>query len=189
MIDSSTGTYIVPAGDGKGPALVIDIVSVVKSEIRLMDVAHVNKGTAAELLATFNDSWLQLNKTVTLLTYEKNKAESRLSTARADALLLCTEKYLATLGYKKSSKDIRDALIEKDPEVIRATESLNEIRAVLDYLKGKMQAFENAYNSVKKLISMNTPQPRPLHGNDNLQNQDDFVMPAGFEEPQLRRKY
>ena len=78
--------YLVPTGDGKSK-IPISLVEIAKAEQRLQDVAIVNKFNAPELLACFNDNWLKLNKSVTMLTYQKNIAENTHRRAKAEAKL------------------------------------------------------------------------------------------------------
>lgn len=212
MLETGESKYIVPRGDGQGDPIVLDIAGVVKAEARLQDVAHVNLHTAAELLSTFNENWLLLQKSVTLLTYERNKAENTYKVTRAETLLDMTDEKLKAKGHSKSSADLREAMVEVNPRVNAARDRIEEIRAVLEYLRGKQQAFENAYNSVKKLVA--TPQlpDRPLgDGGKNAaftaksksngagMSDDDISalfetgndtteeMPPGFEEPTYGR--
>lgn len=156
MLDSGEAKYIIPRGDGVGEPIILDISAVVKAESRLRDVAIVNTHNAAELLAVFNEHWLTLHRNVTQLTYERNRADDAAKRAFAEALLDCNDDAVKKRGHSKTSQDLREALATVNILVIAARDRLNEIKAVLDYLVGKRQAFENAYNSVKKLVS--TPQ-------------------------------
>lgn len=215
-IDSGAHKYIVPRGDGTGEPLILDVAAVVKAEARLADVAIVNTQNAAELLATFNDHWLTLQRNVTVLTYEKNKAEDTLRRTKAEALLDCNDEKLRARGHTKSSADLREALVELEPRVVAAYDRINEIRAVLEFMRGKMQGFENGYNSVKKLVAttqlppqklnygaedpfgdkkkqVNLPPDDPFEGIDLGDNKDEVgfdepAMPAGFEEPSYGRR-
>jgi len=181
--------YLVSTGDGKNK-IAIDLVEIIKAEQRLQDVAIVNQHTAPELLSTFNDFWLKLNRSVTQLTYQKNIAENCHKNARATAKLNCTEEALKALGHGKASADLREAFVQKDPDVQATKERLDEIEFVLDTLKGKMQAFFNAYNSVKKLTDgrnlpaqhygdSNRPQPFAGYpGTATTVNNTDFQHPT-----------
>jgi hypothetical protein len=142
--------YLVPTGDGTNK-IAIDLVEIVKAEQRLCDVAIVNQHTAPEMLSTFNDIWLKLNRSVTQLTYQRNVAENCHKTAQATAKLNCTDEAIKALGHSKASADLREAFVQKDAEVQKTKDRLDEISFVLETLRGKMQAFYNAYNSVKKL--------------------------------------
>lgn len=187
-------TYSVPTGDGKS-IIQIELEEVIKAELRLSDVAIVNQHSAPELLATFNDSWLKLNRSVAILTCEKNKAENANRRARAEAKLNCNDEVIKAKGHSKASADLREAMVELDPEVQQTKERLDEISVVLELLKGKQQAFYNAYGAVKRLVDSRTlpdrhygdagrpepfsaPQPDPASQDPDLQ-----PLPAGFQNP------
>lgn len=188
--------YKVPTGDGKS-FLQIELEEVAKAENRLQDVATVNQHTAPELLATFNDSWLKLNRSVTILMCEKNKAENSHKRARAEAKLSCTDEAIKAKGHSKASADLREAMVELDATVQQSKERLDEISVVLELLKGKQQAFYNAYNSVKKLVDTRalperhygdagrpaTYAPPPEGPPPESQDPDLKPLPEGFSEP------
>ncbi len=203
MIDTPEGKFIVPQGTGQGDPLLLDIAGIVRAEVRLQEVAFVNTHTAPELLSVFNSNWLELNKTVTMLTYHKSTAENMVKTVSAQALLDCNDEAIKKKGHSRVSDPLRQAFVELDPEVVAAKERLNQIKTVLGYLTGKMQAFENAYTSVKKIVGssqlpLQTPhgmrqdEPRPLRPFGVVGSitgpfpksedvEDDFI--PGFTEP------
>jgi hypothetical protein len=162
MIESGESKYIIPSVDGT--PIVLDIAAVVKAESRLHEVAQTNTHNAPELLSTYNEHWLTLHKCVSVVTHERNKADEALKVTIAEATLDCNDEFLKKKGHNKSSQDLREAMVTIDPKVRLAKERLNEIKAILEYLNGKKQAFENAYTSVKKLISSMQPPPERLHG-------------------------
>jgi len=208
MLNSGEANYIVPRGDGVGDPIILDISAVIRAESRLRDVATVNKHNAAELLAIYNEHWLTLHRNVSLLTYERNKADEASKRAYAEAILDCTEDAVKRRGHLKTSQDLRDALATINADVVAARDRLNEIKAVLDYLVGKRQAFENAYNAVKKLVSNNelpperlnygnqeTKQPPPLvdkFGDDDVDFKAGEAVSSnvanGFDEPSYGRR-
>jgi hypothetical protein len=180
--------YMVPTGDGKAK-IAINIEEIVQAELRLQDVAIVNQFTAPEMLSTFNATWLKLNRSVTQLTYQKNIADNHHKNAIADAKLACTEEALQKLGHTKASADLRAAFVQKDPQVQATKDILDEISFILDTLRGKMEAFYNAYNSVKKLVSdRNLPgqkygdanRPDPYAAPKTIVKSSDDDLPPGF---------
>ena len=198
MEDNSS--YLVPTGDGKS-RISIDLIEIVKAELRLGDVAIVNQFTAAEMLSTFNNTWLLLNRSVTQLTYQKNIAGNHHKNAIADAKLNCTDETLRALGHSKSSADLREAVVQKDLKVQSTKERLDEISFVLETLRGKQDAFYNAYNSVKKLTGGNSlpgqhygdanrpesftqPPPRQIPTEKQVEQDPDLQpLPSGFSTP------
>lgn len=175
MLEIEANTILVPKADGVG-CIRIDLGEIAQAEARLMEVATVNQATAPELLATYNRVWLQLDRHVGSLTWQKNQAENYYKRSRAEAKLLCNDEVLRARGHSKTSADLREAIVELDPTVIQAKERLDVLEVVLSALKGKREAFLNAYNSVKKLTSYGTLPP-PSYGDGN--------RPKAFLPPEL----
>jgi len=199
LIDSPEGKYIVPSGDGTGSPLILDIQEIVRAECRLSEVATANAHNSAELLSVYSDNWGKLNRTVTLLTHQRNMAQHSLDVGYAEAIL-GADTSLVKRGIR-ASKETREAIAVLDPEVRSCTERLNEIKTVLSYIVGKAELFMNAYNSVKKLISgssvwqpnqpLHSPRPNPnqqFATRESWTADDDGVldMPAGFADPHKR---
>jgi hypothetical protein len=74
MLNLEQTTYLVACIDEPTRKIGIDITELVKLENRLADVATVTIQKAPELLTTFNRAWLDLNRMISMLTFEKNKA-------------------------------------------------------------------------------------------------------------------
>lgn len=187
--------YLVPTGDGKSQ-ITIELEDVARAECRLNDVAIVNQHTAPEMLATFNDCWLKLAKTLAILVAERNKAENAHRYAKAVAKLNCTDDAIKNKGHSKASADLREAMVELDPDTQKAKERLDEISVIHDLLKCKQQAFYNAYGAIKRLLDnrflpeghvgdanrpapYSAPAPQPA-----FQGDPDFEpLPPGFSIP------
>lgn len=203
-IDSPYGKYIVPCGDGHGSPIILDIQEVVAQETRLQEVATVNSHNAAELLSCFADNWGKLNKSVTLLTHHKNVAQHALDVSYAEAILGADE--ALQKRQVKSSKETREAIATVSVAVRQNTERLNEIKTVLSYVQGKATEFQNAYHSVKRLISdgsswqsnkaPNAPGSGSPHVSspreiaifpDSDNTSDELDMPPGFFDPHTRK--
>ena len=196
-MDTFTETsYLIPAGDGSGRLIGINIEEIVKAEVRLQEVATVNIHNAAELLTAFNRAWLELQHLVTVLTKEKLFADNALTKARAEALLDCTADFLKAKGHTKPSADLRNALVDTDDRVTKSKDRLDEIRVMLMYLSGKQEAFKEGFSSVKKLVAAgqlplshpgdgNRPQPfaapkRTLEPKQTMSD-DPFDLPEGYK--------
>jgi hypothetical protein len=179
-------SYLVPSVDNPNN-IAVNIVEVVKAEARLGEVAIVNVHKAPELLATFNRSWLELNRIVTMLTYERNKADTARKRSKAEAVLCCNDAAIMAKGHKKASADLRDAMSELDPDVTKASEILNELEAILGFLKGKQEAFRKGFQAVKELLERGN-LPKEKYGDANRpqaysqvpQEDDEFALPNGF---------
>lgn len=179
--------YLVPSVD-KQNQIAVNIASIVKAESRLQEVAVVNAHKAPELLATFNQAWLELNRAVTMLTYERNRADAARKQAKAEAILCCNDEAILKRGHKKASADLREAVSELDPEYKRLSGTLNEQEALLSYLKGKQEAFRKGFQAVKELLD-GGHLPREKYGDGNRpqafsqvpEEDDEFTLPSGFK--------
>jgi hypothetical protein len=193
-VETGEHTYVVPAGDGVRPPIVIDLKKAAIAEARLQDVAIVNKQTASELLSTYNDIWLKLQENCTKLAFERDEAKNAVGRTRAEALLGCNDDTFKKMGHAKGSADLRNAVVDLDLEVRAAEDRLNQIRAVLAFLEAKAKAFENAYNSVKALVrgqgegGVTSPQPLRSgalnpHGDLRSERPSFNNLPPGFDDP------
>lgn len=167
----SANSIRVPRGLAGLDPLVLDMDEIRKAEIRLPEVALTNALRAPELLATFNSSYLVAARYANQLEYELGAAQRRLSEARAIFLIdklpgLLAEKGLATARSPLGSEDIRQAFLDRDPEYKQIQEVIATIETYKTMMDIYKRGFENAYNSVKKLIG-NAPSPNFL-SNPNL---------------------
>lgn len=198
-MDNSLVIFSVPGGALQEPPIDINITAIVEKEQRLDDVARINSHTAPELLSTFNRCWLDLDKLCVFLTDAKNKAKNSIDNIEGQLGLECTEEVLIALGHHKASADLRKSWVACQDKLINAKERLTQISTVLDYCRGKQQAFKNGYESVKKLINpqlpidsnpgkmpeaFSTPRPKPTVVEDDVFDIDD-ELPTGFGKLKL----
>jgi hypothetical protein len=144
-------TLTVPAGSMLDPDITIDLAAILRSESRQDEVATVTPGKAPELLAEFNRSWLRIHDVYAKLEKEKNTAEKEADKRKGILLLEVIPKTLADKGIA-SAADTRKAVIDTDAEYEILTDRLDQLKAAVLYIKGKLKSFENAYNSVKKIM-------------------------------------
>lgn len=167
----SANSIRVPRGLAGLDPLVLDMDDIRKAEIRLPEVALTNSLRAPELLATFNASYLVAARYANQLEYELGAAQRRLAETRAIFLIdklpgLLAEKGLATARSPLGSEDIRQAFLDRDPEYKQVQEVIATIETYKSMMDIYRRGFENAYNSVKKLIG-NAPTQTFL-SNPNL---------------------
>jgi hypothetical protein len=149
--------FTVPGGALEELPIQINVTAIVEKEQRLDDVARVNSHTAPELLTTFNRCWLDLDKLCVALADAKNKAKQAIDQIECQLILECTDEALKLAGHTKASADLRKAWVGANSKLNQAKSRLIEISTVLDYMRGKQQAFKNGYESVKKLINPQLP--------------------------------
>jgi hypothetical protein len=142
---------VCPAGKpGKSP-IIIPIKKILMDEKRQEEVAIVNKSRAPELLAAFNKAYREIHEFVTKLTAERNQAEKEIDRRRAHLLLNVVPEALKKAELSNND-DHRQAVIDSDIEYQRYVDVLDEISVAIEYLKGKLKSFDNAFTSVKRLV-------------------------------------
>ncbi len=152
MIESTD--LIVPLGDGSAE-LRISLGDILTSEIRQDEVAFVTPGKAPELLSTYNRAWRETHQWISRLEAEKNRAEKALRKRKGVLILEVIPEKLKAMDMK-SSADIREAVIDTDAEYDLLTDRVDQIKAAIMFLKGKLESFENAFTSVKKIMGEST---------------------------------
>lgn len=143
-------------------------------EGRIPEIATVTPHKAPELLATFNRSYLDLDKYIKQVELEVNVAKQYQSVVKASILLDRAEDVFKAKGLKASA-DLRQALVDLDPDYQNATERLNALEAAREYLKGKQKGIEMAYGSVRKIIGESVYN----HRNTNLNGTMDYEQSVG----------
>lgn len=149
MLTEST-TILCPVINNDTP-LEIDLKAILVAEIRQDEVAIVTPGKAPELLSEFNRSWRELHGLYTQLTVEKNKADKVVEQRRAVLILEEVPKVLKEKGLQ-SNETNREAVISLDEAYQKAQDVSDQIEAIIEYIKGKMKSFDNAFTSVKKIL-------------------------------------
>ena len=143
---------VCPSGKAGNSPLIIPFREILEAERRQAEVATITKAKAPELLHAFNMSWRILHENVAKLTKEKNDAQKAVDRRKSVILLEIAPKKLKDADLANND-DHRKAVVELDQEFQKLTETLSEIEAVIEYLKGKLRGFENAFTSVKRLVS------------------------------------
>ncbi len=150
MILTST-ELTVPSGVDETKDITIDLAAILVSEIRQGEVAFVTPMKAPELLAEFSKSWRDLHQVVVQLGHEKLQADKAAARRRAVIVLEIAPAKLKLLDIR-DSVDTREAVILTDPDFERLQERADKLAAAVEFLKGKLKAFENAFTSVKKVM-------------------------------------
>lgn len=173
-----TNTSLVcPRGDGKGEPISLNLGKILETESRLMELSCITVDKAPELMAAFNKSWLELQRTVTVLRYEYVKAEDAIRKRKAVILLDYAEDILKSKGLK-SSADLRMAIVESDDEYVQTQDRASFLKSVISLLEGKMTAFENGFTAIKKLLS--TIQLPANAIRDRGYEKEESPLPPGF---------
>ena len=190
MIDLNETTLTYQNPQYLDQAVSIPLEEILKAEARQDEVAFVTKMKAPELLTVYNKSIRDLKKYISQATAHLSKANKRVEDRKGVLTLEVIPARLAELKIA-STKDSRDAVISQDKEYSVLTEIVDEVTAVIQYLESKAKSFENAYSSVKKIISTdNYNYTNPLH-DSHIQNPNEDIKTevrqqvSGFGKPKM----
>lgn len=144
---------IVPVqrGDRELREISFSMKKVLIAEQRAEEIAICTPSKAPELLATFNRGYLDAANIHAKLKLEQARAEAEAAEIKAEILLDKAPAIVKAKGLT-SSVDIRQAIVDSDPEYQEARDRLDMLNASVEYVKGKMKFLENAYTSVKKIM-------------------------------------
>jgi hypothetical protein len=151
-----TATSIVcPLAEGSPQ--VIDLTDVYAIEQRIQEVAFVTKAKAPELMSRFNEAYLFVHKHISLLKYELVRSEVAANKLKSVILLdkvpmILEQKGLVSGKSRAGSADLRDAILSQDEQYQEALDQTEKLKCIIELLKGKLEGFEMAYTSVKKIL-------------------------------------
>jgi hypothetical protein len=186
MINITDKVLNVPRGIPGLAPLQIDLTNVYKAESRIPEVAFVTPQKAPELLATFIDAYQSLSKHLVAVDFERSQAERAAGKVRASILLdklagILQEKGLATSRSPMGSEDVRQAILDSDPEYTAALDKIDALSAAVELIKGKVKSIEMAYTSVKKIIgegAYSYRNPNLTVPAERTQNEEESPLPT-----------
>lgn len=149
---------IIEVPRGKlGKPIQVDLKSIVEAERRIEDIATVTTMKAPELLYTFNKAWKDLHEVVTRVKTEKTIAEIEMARVKGELILdhvpqVLKDKGLWRASSPAGSEDLRQAVLDTTPAYLEIQEKVNQINGAYEFLKGKLDSFRMAYESVKKIL-------------------------------------
>jgi hypothetical protein len=168
MISLNEESLKVVKGKPNSGIIVVPLKDILAVESRIPEIAFVTPHKAPELLAAFNVAYLELDKHLKVVEMEVVTAKQNQSVIKATVLLDKCEEVFKTKGIKPSA-DLRQAIVDLDPDYRAATERVNALEAASEYLSGKIKVIEMAFGSVKKIIGEGTYNHKQNYGNINDQ--------------------
>lgn len=132
----------------------VDLEAILISERRQDEIAFLTKEKAPELMAHMNSAWRDLYSLIRHLTWQKSVADKELGVRRSIIILEEAPVYLKNKGLQSNEAN-REALIALDPEAQRLQNVTDEIEAVIEYMRGKLKSFDNAFTAAKKILGGN----------------------------------
>ena len=149
-----TNVLQLPCGKGDGSLFSLDLTRVDEIENRVEEVKRSNPMTYPDLVVEFNMGMARLGDMIALVENELEAAEERLETAKAIAIIERIEEKLLEKKIK-SSADIRGAMVQLDPDVIKAKDGVQLLKSALKFLQNKYSTLERAYFSSKTVADFN----------------------------------
>lgn len=148
---------LCPAGSMEAQDIPIDLGHWARLENRIQEVATVTPQKAPELLATFNRAALDLDRLAIQLELEHQIALRNADRVRGEVLLdrvpkILAEKGLATAKNPMGSEDLRSAILDTDSQYRDMLERADMLKAMTKLIRGKYDAFERAFRSVRTLV-------------------------------------
>ena len=142
----------------------IDLSEWAIREARIQEVAVVTSEKTAELLSTYNQDCLDLDSIVNKLELEVQLATRAAEGVKATILLdkvptILAAKKLATAKNPMGSEDLRNAILGTDQEYQDALQKVDMLKALTKLMRGKRDAFERAWRSVRAIASDRTFTP------------------------------
>lgn len=131
----------------------LDLTLVLKAEARMFEVAIATPEKSLELMATFNEAMSKLSAFMADVQHEKDSAARLSKQIKARVMLDQSGDYLKErkLG---NSADLRMAVVEVNEEYQRSVDIVDQLRAVLALLDGKMSSLKMAYFGCKDVIKV-----------------------------------
>jgi hypothetical protein len=138
----------IPPFDDR-PVVTLEFTSIKEGERRLIEAKVVNPSTYSELEYTFNESYREARKNLSIISYEITQAERIFRRIKSELMLDHYSDFLKERKLKDNAT-IRDAFLEQNKEYVDAQERINMLKAMESLIDGKIKVFENVCRFMKK---------------------------------------
>lgn len=187
MSSSPTTLSIAPYRAG-GIKLDFELAPLFTAEHRLFEIAIADKSKAKELFTEYTKAYIYASKLHAMCQLHVAKAAIESRKRRAILVIdympeMAKAKGLSTSRSPTGAEDIREAFLYRDEEFLRIEEGRASLEAAEQLLFGKMMAFREAADAMKRLLS---PDERPRMSNaetlPNAFGSDDVPDPIGASD-------
>lgn len=151
MLAMTEDSLKVLKGKPNSGVLSIPLVNIRNAEGRIPEIAAMTPHKAGELLSLFNSVFLEIGGYSKSVELELNLAKQNFNVVKATVLLDKAEDIFKAKGIKPSA-DLRQALVDSDPDCQVALQRVSALEAANEYLKMKQKGIEMAYGSVRKML-------------------------------------
>jgi hypothetical protein len=143
----------IPRGRGVGSPLAFNATPIYSAIEQIDQIRRATPMTAPDLMATFTMAMHSSSKLISLLELEKSYAEASLREAKAIAILDRADAMLATRNMK-STADLREAVVNLDPDVVASRERLDQLNTMLTFFTNTYQELREALYGTKKICDI-----------------------------------
>lgn len=153
----SQDTCVLPPVRPGDKPIVCDMRRVNRARSRLFELASLTTAKAGELLATFIEAWGDARRYATTAQREFSRAKQRLREVRATVVLdkapdELKRRGLASTRSPAGSEDLRDGVVNSDPDYQRAADLVAYAEALAQYLGDIAEELKMAYFTANKLV-------------------------------------
>jgi hypothetical protein len=164
LVLESDKALVFPSGSDASKHVVLDMTDVYRAEVRLVELKGVNRQRAGELVYTFIEAWDRAKQYLSTASIELLRAKQRVRNIRAAIVLdssieVLKKKELVSSRSPAGSEDLRESVVNSDPQFQEATERVYQIQAVVEILDSQVEKFRMAYFSINKLLDPYQPPP------------------------------
>jgi predicted transcriptional regulator len=138
----------IPQFDDR-PEITLEFTSIKEGERRLIEAKLVNPSTYSELEYTFNESYREAKKNLSIIGYEITQAERIFRRIKSELMLDTYPEFLKEKKLKDNAT-IRDAFLEQNKDYVDAQERINMLKAMESLIDGKIKVFENVCRYMRK---------------------------------------
>jgi hypothetical protein len=157
LILGANEALVFPSGNGADEPVVLDLRKVFKAEARLIELHHVTRVKAGELLHCFIEAWHDARQGQARARKQLVVAKRKLKEIKAEVVLdraidILKAKGLISTRSPSGSEDLRESVVTRDPSYQRASERMEQIEAAVEFMEIKAEVFKMAYFAVNKLV-------------------------------------
>lgn len=139
---------------GKTPELILSLVATKTGEMRLVEAKTVNPITYVDLEHDFQEAWRELRRHHATIGFELAKADKALEIAKAQFLIDKYPDIMAGKPKSHDSADMRKAYLMREPDYIAALDRINMLKAMENFVDGRLKVFENVSRYMKKQMDL-----------------------------------
>lgn len=196
MTTIMTTSIVIPKGDRLG-TIDIKMSVIYLAEQRSDEIAIVNQHRAPELIALFARAYSIATENISIISSEVTSAKNAANKRRAVVILDVVPGYLKDKGLSNArspggSEDQRNAVLELDEEYITLRDTMQQLEAYLELMKGKQKHLEYLYMAVRKIIGdsmtlrnnigSNFPSPNPKGDVIEYRSNEDVIIKTTNKE-------